>query len=153
MKMRVSIHKYFYCLLLSGIVIFQSCQKKEEVGVDPYSGGKEPLGVVFTSTRTDPEIGLPGEVIRVNVKGLKQYENQFDFRLNEVNTEVVALSDSTLDFKIPAEVSSGMLTVVLGEQIFYGPRVNVEGKVTVDTDFRIVKGFNSSVSHLLSNAG
>lgn len=153
MKMRVSTHNYLYCILLLGIVIFQSCQKGEEVGVDPYTGGKEPFGITFTSTRTDPEIGLPGEVIRVNVKGLKKYENQFEFRLSEVNTEIVALSDSTLDFRIPAEVSSGMLTVVLNGQIFFGPRVSVEGKVSVDSDYKLVNGFNSSVNQLLANAG
>src|SRR5690606_3711564 len=89
-----SIFKKISIVLLTLVVLY-SCQKKEEIGVNPYAGGKEPFGIIFTSNSTDPTSALPGEVVRVQVKGLKQYENKFDFLLNEVKTEVVALSDST----------------------------------------------------------
>lgn len=145
--------RYIFCLSLLGVMIFQSCQKKEETGVDPYAGGREPLGINFLSDRTDPTIGLPGEIIRVNVRGLKAYENNLVFRLNEVPVEVVALSDSTLDFRVPEEVSSGLLTVVVDDTFFTGPRFTVEGKVSVDTDYRVVNGFDFSVMQILGHSG
>lgn len=147
-----SIFKKISIVLLTLVVLY-SCQKKEEIGVNPYAGGKEPFGIIFTSNSTDPTSALPGEVVRVQVKGLKQYENKFDFLLNEVKTEVVALSDSTIDIRIPNEVSSGIVTVVMNGQIFYGPRIGVEGKVSVDTDYKIVNGFNSSVYQIIPHAG
>lgn len=135
------------------LVVLYSCQKKEEIGVNPYAGGKKPFGIIFTSNITDPTSALPGEVVRVNVKGLKQYENKFDFRLNDVTTEIVALTDSTIDIRIPNEVSTGNVTVIMDGQIFYGPRVGVEGKVSVDTDYKVVNGFNDFVYQILPHSG
>lgn len=145
--------KYVYFLPVLVLLILQSCQRKEEVGINPYDGAKVPFGINFLSDRTDPEIGLPGELIQVRVSGLKQYENQFDFRLNEVSAEVVALTDSTLDFRIPDEVSSGLISIVLNDQFFTGPWVSVEGKVAVDTDYSIVNGFDMSVAQILPTSG
>lgn len=148
--------KYIYKIFVVSFLmtfLLQACQRKEEVGVNPYEGGKEPLGIKFTTSKPNPTSGLPGEVIRVAVRGLKQYENKFELFLNEVPAEVVELSDSTLDMRIPNEVSSGNVLVVLDGQLFVGPRVGVEGKASVDTDYKIVNGFNSSVSQLLPNSG
>ncbi|WP_149914940.1 DUF5008 domain-containing protein [Sphingobacterium cavernae] len=147
-----SIFKNISAAIITLLVII-SCQKKEEVGVNPYEGGKAPFGIIFTSNLADPTSALPGEVVRINVRGLKQYENKFDFLLSEVKTEIVGLTDSTVDFRIPNEVSSGMVTVVMNDQIFYGPHVGVEGKVSVDTDYKIVNGFNGSVMGILPHAG
>ncbi|MCA5005815.1 DUF5008 domain-containing protein [Sphingobacterium bovistauri] len=144
--------KYIGTVILSLLIIY-SCQKKEEIGVNPYEGGKEPFGILFTSNRADPTTALPGEVVRVSVRGLKQYENKFDLRLNEVSTEIVTLSDSTADIRIPAEVSSGIVTVIMNGQIFYGPWIGIEGKVSVDRDYKIVNGFNSTVMGILPHAG
>lgn len=142
--------------IIAALLIFLSvvgCQKKEEVGVNPYEGGKEPFGILFTANRTDPEIAAPGEVVRVNVKGLKKYENKFDIRLNDVSTEVVALTDSTIDIRMPTQVSSGIVTVILDGQIFYGPRIGVEGKVAVDTDYKIVNGFDMGLRQIMPHSG
>ena len=145
-------YNIIYLVLFVGIIL-QSCSKKEEVGVNPYEGGKQPLGIVFTTTKANPEAGRPGEIITLNVKGLAKYDKQFQLLLNDVPTEIVNLSDSTVDMRIPAEVSSGMVTILLDGQIFYGPRVGVEGKAAVDTDYKVVNGFNSMVSQILPNSG
>ena len=146
------LNNIFYLVLFLGIVL-QSCSKKQEVGVNPYEGGKQPLGIVFTTNKAYPEAGLPGEVISLNVRGLLKYDQKFKVLLNDVESEVVDLSDSTLDIRIPSEVSSGNVTILLNGQIFYGPRVGVEGKASVDTDFKVVNGFNGFVSQILPNSG
>lgn len=135
------------------IVTLVGCKAEQEIGVDPYAGGKEALGIIFTSRKADPELGKPGEVVRVNVRGLKKYESKFTFRLNEVPVEIIDLSDSTIDIRIPNEVSSGIVTVLLNGQIFAGPRIGVEGKVAVDTDYKVVNGFNGSVLDIYPNGG
>lgn len=152
--MKRVIQKIFFIVLLMGVVLqIQSCRKEQEVGVNPYAGGKEPLGIVFTATKSYPESGRPGETVTLNVKGLAKYENKFKLYLNYVEAEVLNLTETSVDIKIPAEVSSGIVTVVLDNQIFYGPRVGVEGKARVDTDFKIVNGFNSSVSQIIAHSG
>lgn len=145
-------YNIIYFVLFVGILL-QSCSKQQELGVNPYDGGKQPLGIVFTSYKAYPESGRPGEIISLNVKGLAKYENQFKLLLNDVETEIVNLSDSIVDIRIPQEVSSGIVTVLLDGQIFYGPRVGVEGKAAVDTDYKIVNGFNSTVTQILPNSG
>ncbi|SKC07678.1 protein of unknown function [Sphingobacterium nematocida] len=151
--MKQSIYTKFIGVLLLALVLVQGCAQKEEIGVNPYEGGKEALGVKFASTKPDPMSGLPGEVITVGVRGLKVYEGKFQVFLNEVPAEVVALTESTIDIRIPQEVSSGTVTVVLDGQMFLGPRIGVEGNVSVDTDYKVVNGFNSYVSQLLANTG
>lgn len=146
--------KIFFIVFLLGVILqIQGCRKEQEVGVNPYAGAKEPLGIVFTTAKSYPEAGLPGELITLNVKGLLKYDKQFKLYLNNVEAEVSNLTETTVDIRIPQEVSSGNVTVVLNNQIFFGPRVGVEGKAAVDVDFKIVNGFNSSVSQLLPNSG
>ncbi len=146
--------KIFFIVLLIGIVFhMQGCRKEQEVGVNPYAGGKEALGIVFTSTKSYPESGRPGEIVTLNVKGLAKHDTKFKLYLNNVEAEVLNLTETTVDIKIPTEVSSGIVTVVLDNQIFYGPRVGVEGKAKVDTDFKIVNGFNGEVSQILAHSG
>lgn len=141
-------------VLLIGVIFqSQSCRKEQEIGVNPYAGAKEPLGIVFTTTKSIPEAGLPGELITLNVTGLLKYDKKFKLYLNNVEAEVISLTDKTVDIRIPAEVSSGNVTIVLDNQIFYGPRVGVEGKASVDVDFKIVNGYNGFISQILPNSG
>lgn len=147
------INKNIYIIFFLFGTLFQSCSKKQDIGVNPYEGAKEPLGIVFTTVKASPEAGLPGETIILNVKGLLKYENQFKIYLNNVEAEVVDLTASTIEIRIPQEVSSGNVTIILNNQIFYGPRVGVEGKASVDVDFKIVNGFDGYVSQILPNLG
>ncbi|WP_082021954.1 DUF5008 domain-containing protein [Sphingobacterium sp. T2] len=122
------------------------------MGVNPYEVARSFRHTVYCQSYR-PEIAAPGEVVRVNVKGLKKYENKFDIRLNDVSTEVVALTDSTIDIRMPTQVSSGIVTVILDGQIFYGPRIGVEGKVAVDTDYKIVNGFDMGLRQIMPHSG
>jgi len=146
--------KIFIMILLLGVIFhIKSCSKKQEISANPYEGAKEPLGILFTSARSFPASGLPGETITLNVTGLLKYDKQFKLYLNRVECEIVSLTESTVDIRIPAEVSSGIVTVVLNSQIFYGPSVGVEGKATVDTDLKIVNGFTGLVSQVIPHSG
>lgn len=152
--MKLITQKIFFIVLLFGVICqLQSCRKEQEIGVNPYAGAKEPLGIVFTTTKSSPESGLPGEQIILNVKGLLKYDKKFKIYLNNVEAEIISTTEKSVDIRIPQEVSSGIVTVVMDNQIFYGPRVGVEGKASVDVDFKIVNGFNSSVTQILPNSG
>lgn len=150
---RITQNIFCLVLLIAVMLQIQGCRKEQEVGVNPYAGGKEPLGIVFTKAKASPESGRPGEIVTLNVRGLLKHDTKFKLYLNKVEVEVSNLTETTVDIKIPAEVSSGMVTVVLDNQIFYGPFVGVEGKARVDTDFKIVNGFNSSIAQILAHSG
>lgn len=129
-----------------------SCSKKEEIGNNPYAGGKEPFGVAFSSKKPEPNEGRPGETIRFQVKGLKQYEGDFTFSFNEMTAEIEALTDSTIDVVVPELVSSGGVSIRLKDQVFFGPHFNVMSNIRVDSDFGIVNGFNAQVSDIFTES-
>lgn len=122
------------------------CSKKEEIGNNPYAGGKEPFGIAFSSKKPEPNEGRPGETIRFQVKGLQQYEGDFTFSFNEMPAEIEALTDSTIDVIVPELVSSGGVSIRYKDQVFFGPHFNIESNIRLDTDFGVVNnGFSASL--------
>ena len=134
-------------------ILASACTKKEIIGEDPYAGGKDALGVRFTGKYPSPERGVPGTEVTFLVDGLKAYEGKFDFRINDETAEVVNLTDSTIRVKVPAEVSTGGATIKLDGQTFFGPRFEVMGKVSIDKNFKVVNGSNSSILDAISHNG
>lgn len=130
-----------------------ACNKEDAIGKNPYEGGKEPFGIVFTAADLAIESGLPGEKRVFQVKGLKKYENDFQFYINDVESEVLSLTDSTIEVLIPQQVSSGVLSVKYNNQVFFGPIFRIDGKVSVDVDFGGINGFNGIVNTILPEAG
>jgi hypothetical protein len=125
-------------VLLAVIVV--SCSKKNVIGVDPYAGGKQPLGVKFTTDLPNPEVGTQGGLVSFNVKGLLAYKGQFQFLINEQVAEIVALTDTTISVKIPITASTGGTSVVLNGQTFFGPNLGINGKVGIDASYKVVTG-------------
>lgn len=126
-------------------ILGTACTKKEIIGEDPYAGGKEALGVRFTGKYPSPERGVSGTEVTFLVEGLKAHEGEFEFRLNDEPAEVVNLTDSTIRIRVPDEVSTGGATIKLDGQTFFGPRFEVMGKVSIDKNFKVVNGSNSSI--------
>lgn len=142
-----------YSIILLFTVLFQGCKKDQEIGVNPYADAKQALGILFTSEKASPETGLPGEVVTLSVTGLHKFKDQFKLYINGQEADIVNLSTTEVDVRIPNEVSSGRVTVIVDNQIFSGPWIGVEGKAKLDVDFKIVNGFNSAVSQILPNSG
>lgn len=135
---------------LVGIIFLQAC-KKEQLGLgnDPYAGGKEQLGVVFERLNRPLQSVRPNDVFEVSVRGLLKNKDKVKVFINEELAEVVSLTDSTMEVRVPELVSSGGLKVLIDDQIFFGPSVPIEGNVRFDTDYGIVNGFNGSVTQFL----
>lgn len=126
-----------------------SCKEKEFFGEDPYAGGKEALGVSFIGDYSDPEGGAPGTEVKFGIKGLKKWDNKFKFYLNEQESQVVDLTDSTITVIVPELVSSGGASVRLEGQVFFGPRFDVEGSISIDKNYAIVNGTNYQIADAL----
>lgn len=130
-----------------------ACKEKEILGEDPYGGGKDNLGIAFIGDYPSPENGQPGTEVTFNIRGLKKFENQYEFFINEQRSEVVSLTDSTITIIVPELVSSGGASVRVDGQVFFGPRLEVEGKVNVDINYKIVNGTNSQISDAIEADG
>ena len=139
---------FLFALLVSG------CTKKTVIGEDPYAGGKEALGIRFVGDYPIPERGAPGSHVTFQVEGLKAWENKFEFRINDELAEVVSLTDSTIRVIVPALVSTGGASIKLEGQVFFGPRFEVLGNVSIDKNFKVVNGSNATILDAASfNAG
>lgn len=149
--MKKNINKLF---LGMGVLFFIcgmfSC-KDPETGMNPYADGQQQLSIKFQHLNRKLDAVRPGEVFQVAIKGLKGQNEEISASINEEFTEIVSFTDSTLDLRVPQYVSSGGLKIVVGNQVFYGPRVPIEGRVKVDTDTEITTGFNATVSQILPN--
>lgn len=135
-----------------GFLVMVACSKKDSgLGEDPYGGGKEPLGVTFENMNRPLASARPNDVITISVRGVGDRLAELEVFVNEEASEVVSVSDSTMDIRLPMQVSTGSIKLKIQEQIFFGPKVTIEGKVSFDTDYGISSnGFNSSVSQILS---
>lgn len=132
------------------LLLLTACAKKEIIGVDPYAGGRETLGVKFTSAYASPENGVPGDEVLVNVTGLKAWEDKFDIFINDEKAEIVSLTDSTIKIKVPEKVSSGSISVLLQGEVLFGPRFEVQGKVSFDSEFKVVNGSNGVINDAIA---
>lgn len=133
------------------VIVSISCNPEEEGFTDPYAGGKEPVGIKFKSTPPDPPSGPPGTEVTFRVEGLLKWEGQYDFLINNEKAEVLIATDSTVKVKVPSLVSSGLATIVVGEQLFIGPRFKVEGNVSVDPNFGLVLGMDGPIYDYVKN--
>lgn len=144
-------HSVWQVICVAALLTIVACGKKEAgLGDDPYAGGKPPIGVTFENLNRPLPPARPNDVIMVSVRGLKEYESNLEAFINEELSQVVMVTDSTMELRLPLNVSSGILKVKIDDQIFFGPKVTVEGKVSIDRDYGIVNGYNGTVAQLLS---
>lgn len=132
------------------LLLLTACSKKEIIGEDPYAGGRESLGVKFIGSYASPERGAPGDEVLVSIKGLKSFENKFEIFINDERSEVISLTDSTIKIKVPEKVTSGSISVLLQGEVFFGPRFDIEGKVGLDKDYKVVNGSNGLISDAIA---
>lgn len=141
---------------LAFTLMFGACKKDEVVFKDPYADGKASLGIEFISKAPVPAIASPGEVVELKVKGLKKYEGKFKFYVNEIEAQIVELTNELISFRVPNNASTGGLWVTLNDgssaldnQTFFGPGLQIAGKVNVDKTFAVTNGASNTVTGLL----
>lgn len=138
-------NKALIFLILSGVLF--SCQKSVTISeTDPYAGGKQSLGIAFTGQYPTPQSASPGESVVFQVKGLLSYKDSFAFYINGEQAQVLDLTDSLITVKVPDDVSSGIATLKVEGQIFFGPRLAIINKVSIDNNFAINIGTNGAIN-------
>jgi len=140
-------------VLAGTLVVMTACNKDIVTGVDPYAGGKEALGIGFYVNYPDPGTARPGELVDFRVKGLKGKLDKINFFVNNTPVEVVTAQDSLVTIKVPQQISSGDAKIVVGEEVFYGPRLDIEGNTKLDENYGMVHGFRGSIDDIFPHAG
>lgn len=150
-KYKTSVFQIGFFLLAT---LLFACKKNEVELKDPYANGKESLGIQFRSKAPSPAIASSGDVVDVNIRGLLKYKDKFKLYVNELEAEVLNYSDSTLQFKVPLNASTGGIWVTvddasLDNQTFFGPTLQIAGKTSLDAGFQVVNGSNYTIYDIL----
>lgn len=146
MSMRSKLITMISCLAL----VWQSC-KKTEVFEDPYSGGTPPLGVKISSEAIpSPVNGEPGTEVTLPVTGLKPYEANTKFMFNGIEAEIISVTETAIKVKVPPFASSGLISLLIDDQLVFGPQFIVDGLISFDPGFLAAKGANGKVNHVFN---
>ncbi|WP_159634421.1 DUF5008 domain-containing protein [Sphingobacterium composti Ten et al. 2007 non Yoo et al. 2007] len=147
--MKITINQNNKLWILLVILLTSSC-KDLPIGENPYDGGQPPLGIKFEFLNRKLDAVRPNDNVTVNIRGIgSQTLASLTAFINEQKAEVIAVSDSTMTLKVPEKVSSGIVKLLVDNQVFYGPRVPIEGKTKVDAFFSTGRGFNGTVYSLM----
>ncbi len=130
-----------------------SCQKEDDSFTNPYAGGREPLGISFSTDPPSPEAGVAGTEVTFKVSGLLPYKDSLTFYFNNETADVVAIDSNHIKVKVPESASTGIASLVVGDQIFFGPVFHVNGKIKIDNNFKATPGANNAVRDALQLPG
>ncbi|WP_165501337.1 DUF5008 domain-containing protein [Pedobacter psychrodurus] len=129
-----SLNTWMACMLLL-VLSISSCKKANPISEDPYAGGKETLGIKFLSDVSDTEDVNGVTQITFEVNGLMPFKDKVKFYINDTEATITKITDKTITVLFPAGASTGGTTLVVDDQIFFGPAYRVDGKVEVDATF------------------
>ncbi|MDR3220177.1 MAG: DUF5124 domain-containing protein [Dysgonamonadaceae bacterium] len=138
--------KLFLSLTLFLLLVGCNEDLENNIKDDPYGGGKAPLGIGLLPEAPSPGSAYPGDSVIFKAKGLLNWcdpqsgRYDFDFYISEEKTVVVTATDSTITIKVPENLSSGIAHIVLKDQVFYGPKLNILGNIRIDREYGLKKG-------------
>jgi len=142
--------KPFQLLILSLILAVGTACKKSQNFDNPYSGGKSPLGAQLSLiVAPSPALGAPGTSVTFAGTGLVQYKDKLVFMFNGVPGQVTSVTSSGITVTVPADASSGIVTLSIDNQVFFGPRFKVQGKISIDPAFTVLNGADNAVNNAL----
>lgn len=113
--------------------------------VDLTLGGKTIQGPTFTVTTVEPEIsitsinpteGAPGTMVTITGTGFGDELADHVVYFNGVEAEITEVSDTEIIVTVPADATTGMVSLEMGEETIEGPEFTVtepEGPITALT--------------------
>lgn len=125
----------FYILALLALpAFFAACKKTAIEPVEVYPEAPAAL-VKFLDNPPNPSIGAEGSEVVFNVTGLKDKMGDFQFFINQVEAEVLKVTENTITVKVPESASTGGSSVLIDGEYYFGPTFTVRGKVSIDPGF------------------
>lgn len=144
MKMKFNSICAFFGLV---ILLLIGCSKEEDAFEDPYSDGKEPLGIKTSpQTLAEPASGTAGTLVAISATGLLPYKEEVKVLFNGEEGEIITVDSTGIKAKVPSTASTGVISLVVGDQVFFGPKFRVEGKVKIDPTFEAMAGTDNFIS-------
>lgn len=142
-------NKQKWSLALCGLILLLgfSCSKKDAISSGPYQNGPIPL-VKFSDKSPVPAKGSPGDRVTYYVNGLANLGNAFTFYISEDSAQVISYTDSAVTVIVPPNATSGAGSIIINGKYYAGPIFNVNGKVSLDANFKSGTGANGEILDL-----
>lgn len=139
---------YSYFLIIAVLTFaVQGCKKTDTVYKDPYANPKPPLGIKLDrDVPPVPTSGIAGTKVHFQATGLVAYKDKLSFLFNGEKAEIVSITESGIDVKVPAGASSGITSINVDDQLVLGPQFSVLGLIKIDPTFRAQAGANNFVT-------
>ncbi|TCC99490.1 DUF5008 domain-containing protein [Pedobacter hiemivivus] len=143
--------KYTYLLFVAFcLLFFWGCKEDKTLSENPYNGGAKPLGIGFNAVIPPVPIdGSSGTTVTFTASGLLKYKGAISFSFNGEEAEIIDIQDNAIVVKVPAMASSGAVSIMVEDQVFYGPQFKVLGKVMIDPFYKAINGANNLVRSYL----
>lgn len=142
--------RYLKIILIALVIASASACTKTQTFDNPYSGGKAALGVQLSLTVPPvPTSGAIGTNATFAATGLLPYKDKLKFMFNGQMAQIVSITDAAITVTVPATASTGIATMAIDDQVFFGPRFKVLGKISVDPAFITLNGANNTVNTAL----
>ena len=139
--------KYIFSFTIILAFLFAACKKKEEIYEPPYQTGKPPLGITINrDVPPVPDNGVAGSEVTFSVSGHMPYKKDLIVMFNGEKAEIVEVTETSIKVKVPANASSGYLSVAVGDQLVIGPAFNVNGLINIDPSFVAQSGADRGVN-------
>ncbi|TCD01331.1 DUF5008 domain-containing protein [Pedobacter psychroterrae] len=139
--------KYISLLVVAMGMLIGGCKEKTEVFEDPYKGGRDPLGIVVNKEQIPvPAAGQAGTIVKIAATGLEKHKDSLKFMFNGEFAEVVNVTATGIEARVPNRASSGVTAFVVNQQIVFGPDFTVFGLVNRDPTFKVVLGTNGLIN-------
>ncbi len=124
-----------YCvMLLLTATVAVSC-KKSMVSEEPLYPAS-PKGIVsFEDAPPTPAIAAEGSIVTIKVNGLEGKQDRFRFYINQTPADIVSVSGNEIRIRIPITASTGSSAVELDGQFYFGPIIDIRGKLNIDPAF------------------
>lgn len=139
-------YSYFLIIAVMALAI-QGCKKTDTVYEDPYANPKPPLGIKLDrDVPPNPSSGIAGTTVHFVATGLIPFKDKLSFLFNGEKAEIVGITESGIDVKVPAGASSGVTSINVDDQLVLGPQFSVIGLIKIDPTFRAQAGANNAVA-------
>ena len=134
-------------------VLFFSCSKIKLEPVETYPAGPKPL-VKFLDGAPVPAQGVEGSIVTFKISGLWGKDtSQFKFFINQTLAQVVEVDSASVKVKIPANASTGGSSVLINDEVYFGPNFTVKGKVSIDPNFNAdINRTNGTIYGIFQNS-
>ncbi|WP_018626954.1 DUF5008 domain-containing protein [Niabella aurantiaca] len=127
---------------------FSSCNKYK-VSEEALYPKAPATRVKFDDAPPTPALVAESAIVTVKLTGLGGKKGQFRFYINQVEAEVMNVTDEEVSVKIPITASTGSCAVEIDGEFYFGPVINIRGKLNIDPSFNT----GSSISTGGTNRG